>query len=219
MIRLLIADMWHEYDDELAVSIIKSPTNVVAAQLVVCDEYYNIDISHHGTKNEKKGMRHEMKKITIAPAFAIGEIIDLSYKGDCLPNRIMINSVFMRECDIEWMYGVTMECTGGNTILRQSFIRERRSKHASAVYKNPDVVMRYHEGWRYCGNFDTKAATGNGKMIAQRDDIEGVRLYPALNAQNQLVRGKMGVWIKYNNTIYDDGRISGVSANEFTVIK
>lgn len=219
MIRLLIAGKWCEYnDDRLAIAIVKSPTNVEAAQTMVCDIWHNIDISYYN-KMKKKGAKREMKAITTTPAFAIGEVIDLSYKNGGLPNRIIIDSVFMREGDTEWMYGVTMECTGGNTTMKQSFIKERKSKCTSAVYKNPDIIKRYREGWRYCGNFDIDAANANGKMIAQRDDVEGVRLYPALDSSNRLMRGKMGVWIKYKYTIYDDGSTSSTSANEFTTIK
>ena len=146
------------------------------------------------------------KKITTLPAYAIGEVIDLSYKHSGMPNRIYIDTVFWREQDTRWHYQVIMENTGEKTIMSEDFIKERKSKNSSPVCKNPDIIKRFSDGWRFCGNFEKNAAVANGKLIAENPNVRAVRLYPALNYNNQYMNGKLGIWIKYAHTIYDDGR-------------
>lgn len=161
-----------------------------------------------------------MLKITSLPMFGIGEVIDLSYKNGGMPNRIYINGVYWREQDTKWMYQVTMENTGDKSSMDEEFIKERRSRHTQPVYKNPDVIKRMSDGWRFCGNYDKETAIANAKLISQNDNVKAVRLYPAINYYNKFVNGQMGIWIMYKNMIYDNGQMAfGDNVNEFIDIK
>lgn len=160
-----------------------------------------------------------MRRINNLPKYQLGQIIDLSYKNGGMPNRIFIMAIFWREQDAQWQYQVLMESTGETTQMSEQFITERKSKKTSSVYRNPEVVKRIEEGWRFCGNYDTDTAHANAKLIAENDGIVSVRLYPALSYNNTFLNGQMGIWIKYAHTIYDDGRMSASGVDEFVDIK
>ena len=160
-----------------------------------------------------------MRKITTTPKFQLGQIIDLSYKHGGMPNRIYIMAVFWREQDNQWQYQVMMESTGETAQMSEQFINDRKSKQNSAVYKNPDIMTRIEEGWRFCGNYDTETAKANAKLIAENEGIANVRLYPALSYNNTFMNGQMGIWIKYNHIIHNDGRMGQLGIDEFVDIK
>lgn len=206
MMKLLIADdrppLIFE-DDVLAITIIKSPCPIHRV------EKYDgvwIDITNQFDQFIKKG-KSIMRKINLLPAFAVGEVIDLSYKHGGMPNRIYINSVFWRDQDTKWNYEVTMENNGERAVMSESFIMDRKSKNTSPVCKNPEIIKRFADGWRFCGNFSKESAMPNAKMIAENANIENVRLYPALNYRNQFLPDKLGIWVKYKHTINNDGSI------------
>jgi len=165
-----------------------------------------------------------MRKINNAPLYGIGEVIDLSYKYGGLPNRIRVNQVFQREYDAEWQYNVTMENRGvapneGDVMMSESFIKQRKSKHSSKVYQNNDVQQHMRDGFRFCGNYDSDIARANAKILARRKDITDVRLYPALDYSGRYVNGDMGIWIRYNSVIADNGEIECRPEDAYEKIK
>lgn len=232
MMRLLTAidGEWVYFDNhDLANAVIASPCPIYRVE-VLDDPHDNIWRDVTGKYDKYISKRKEpqssnkgdsMKgKIVKLPLFAIGEVIDLSYKYGGMPNRIYVNSVFWRESDIQWNYQVTMENTGEKTSMSESFIKSRRSKNSSPVCENPDVIERFKDGWRFCGNFDRDTAIANGKLISENDNVHGVRLYDALNYNNRYMNGKLGVWIKYKHMIDDNGRIhTDNTENQFISIK
>ena len=210
MMRLLTAvdGQWLVFDNhDLAKAIIKSPCPIYRVE-VFSHQYGNrwLDITYKYAEYIEKGNAKMSKKITTLPAYAIGEVIDLSYKHGGMPNRIYVDTVFWREQDTRWNYQVIMENTGEKTIMSEDFIKDRKAKNSSPVCKNPDIIKRFSDGWRFCGNFEKDTAVANGKLIAENPNVRAVRLYPALNYNNQYMNGKLGIWIKYTHTIYDDGR-------------
>lgn len=214
-----------EFDDTaLAEAIIRSPTCVYKVELQSPFKDSWADITgHYGQYikariNYWKGMKR-MRKITTTPKFQLGQIIDLSYKHGGMPNRIYIMAVFWREQDNQWQYQVMMESTGETAQMSEQFINDRKSKQNSAVYKNPDIMARIEEGWRFCGNYDTETAKANAKLIAENEGIANVRLYPALSYNNTFMNGQMGIWIKYNHIIHNDGRMGQLGIDEFVDIK
>lgn len=191
----------------LAEAIIRSPATVYKVECWAEGRW--ADISSRYTQYLTKGST-KMKKITSLPKYALGQIIDLSYKHGGMPNRILVLTVFIREQDSQWQYEVLMENTGEKATVSEEFITSRRSAKSSGVYRNPDVVKRIEEGWRFCGNFEEAAAQANAKCIAENEGIANVRLYPALSYNNTYLNGQFGIWIRYVNTIYDDGRVHNV---------
>lgn len=178
------------------------------------------DCPYDNTFNDER--KYRMKKINNAPAFGLGEVIDLSYRHGGMPNRIRIEGVFYRDQDTMWMYDVLMENTGDRSVMNEKFISERKSSKviaSSGVYSNPEIQRRFKEGWRWCGNFAVDTARANAKLIADNSNIKNVRLWPAIDSRNRYVSGSLGIWIKYVNVIYDDGDTGYNGPNDCEDIK
>lgn len=195
--------------DALAETIIKSPTCVYRVDVYGILGWADITYLYAEQINARKEYwaERKMKKMRIksAPKYNPGDVIDLSYKNGGLPNRILVTCAFWRHGDKQWMYKVFMESTGDYTVMDETFIATRASKKTSNVYKNPVIIGRIAEGWRFCGNFESEVALANGKLIAENDMIKSVRLWPAINYNNQFIKGQMGIWIVYKNTIDNNG--------------
>lgn len=212
MMRLWIAgraDVPLVFDDhKLAESIIDSPVRIYKVEIKYQMFYPWYDITSKYQEQIDKAFeywRKESMKIKSIPKYNPGDVVDLSYKNGGLPNRILVTCVFWRPGDKQWMYRVLMENTGKDSILDETFITARASKKTSPVYGNPDIVNRIASGWRFCGNYDTDTAIANGKLIAENTAIKNVKLWPALNYNNQLIKGQKGIWIVWNSTINNDG--------------
>lgn len=148
-----------------------------------------------------------MKVINKLPKFTPGQVIDLSYKLNGLPNRLLIKSVFMRREDNCWMYEVCLESIGECTIINESFIVSSMTKKSLPVYKCAEIIRLYNDGWRYCGNFSSKEAHAVACKLATNEYIKNVITRHGLNYNGTIEKGTRGVWIKYYNTINNDGTI------------
>jgi hypothetical protein len=155
----------------------------------------------------------DMKNITKLPKFMPGQVVDLSYKNKGLPNRLLIQSVFIREQDNQWMYQCIIESTGESTILNEDFITNNMTHKESEVYKCKEIINLYNAGWRFCGNKSISTAHTIASKHATNRYIRGIILRPALDSKGCLLHNNYGMWIRYNNTINDDGTI--IFDNEF----
>jgi len=136
-----------------------------------------------------------------APKYSIGQVIDLSYKYGGLPNRILINAIFIRKQDKQWMYKILLENIDKETIMSESFIKYREINKSANIYHNNIIKQRYINGWRWCGNYEESIALNNSKIISTRNNVEGVRLYPAINYKGDFIENQYGLWVKYFNSI------------------
>jgi hypothetical protein len=164
-------------------------------------------------------MEGTMKNITKLPRFMPGQVIDLSYKSKGLPNRILIKTVFIREHNSTWIYEVFLENTGEVTSLDQDFIVANMTKKDREVYKCREIINLYNDGWRFCGNFGRTEAHKVAAQIATTEYVKNVILKPALDYRGVLINDKYGIWIRYNNIIYDNGTINDNSNKDTIVIK
>ena len=229
MMRLLICGKWCDLPYEDMVVFLMHHCHWDRAELFdqsksqwvdVTEDYMHLKITHLSTTNQNKRGMLKLKEIKVLPKFKLGEVLDLSYTHGGLPNRIIIDSVGMRKQNTEWVYGVTMENNGESTQMAESFIAQRMSYKKSSVYENPEIIKRYDDGWRFCGNFPANVANANAKMIAESSAISSVRLYRAIDSHNRFDPDKMGIWIKYINVINDDGTITNQRAHvDFVNIK
>lgn len=159
-----------------------------------------------------------MKKITSLPKFMPGQVIDLSYKNKGLPNRILIKTVFIKEQNSGWMYEVYLENTGETSTLDEAFITNNMTKKESPVYKCREIINLYNDGWRFCGNLSIKEANLTAAKLATNRYIKNIILRHALNYHGCLVSDKYGMWIRYNNTINNDGTIVDNTAVDTDII-
>ena len=159
------------------------------------------------------------KKISL-PKFYPGEVVDLSYKNGGLPNRIQIERVILGR-ELNWNYEVILENLGEVTNMEEPFILDRMVNTNAEVYKVDEIVNRYAQGWRFCGNYTYTNAHETGRKLANNNNIDGVRIYDARNPSGTLVVGSnpknKGLWIRYKHPLY--GNIQQASNLGYTVIK
>ena len=183
-------------------------------KVVPCHRYY-CHSTFGGIMNKEKD---DMKKIDRLPRFMPGQVIDLSYKHKGLPNRILIKTVYTREQDKGWMYAVYLENTGERTALDEDFIISHMTTKSTQVYRSPDVIKLYNDGWRFCGNFDKDTAFDMASKCATNIYIKDIILKPALNAKGCLVNNQYGMWIRYNTIINDNGTITGNTEDSDVIV-
>lgn len=199
-------------NDALAITIINSPTRIYKVEHRYGTFYPWRDITSEYSKQINatfeywaRKKKEESMKIKSVPKYSPGEVIDLSYKNGGLPNRIIITCAFWRCGDTQWVYKVFMESTGDYSVLDETFITTRITKHRASVYNDVKIQKRISDGWRFCGNFEEEVAIANGKLIAENERVANVRLWPALDPQSKYIKGWKGVWIKWSSIISNDG--------------
>ena len=141
------------------------------------------------------------------PAFTPSTVIDLSYKHGGLPNRIWVYGVEKTVNDKEWMYAVLFENTRTFGLLSESFITDRMINFNSPIYHREDIQARYDDGWRWCGNYEKSIAKSNATLLKHDRNINGIRLYPALNPDGKIIDDYYGIWIKYTYPIQKEQQI------------
>lgn len=165
-----------------------------------------------------------MSKITTIPEFYPGQVIDLSYKTNNMPNRILIRAVYREEQHKEWMYKAITETNSNNdddvAIFAESFIKERRTNHSYPVYKSNIIKQRIKDGFRFCGNYQLYEARARGENLKSDKRIEKIIMYPALDYRGVLIPDQAGLWVKYTTVITDNGNVDNQSDNDaITIIK
>ena len=139
------------------------------------------------------------------PKFGAGETHYLSHK-DGAPTRIFIEAVYMKSGSKEWMYCIYSEANNCvATYLPESVLSKRVSKHSGQVYKIPEIMQRYEDGYRFCGNYGRDVAMERGKEFAKNNNIESVMLFPAVDYAGEPINGQYGVWIKWKYVITGNG--------------
>lgn len=139
------------------------------------------------------------------PIYHIGEVIDISYKNQGLPNRVRVTGVRMKESDNEWVYTTLLENTGELATIAESFLKERAChRYIYDVYKLPVICRRYAAGFRFCGNFTEKEARRRAKSMKNHPFIETVRMCEAYNGYGNPLSGRVSLWLKYKNSIPDN---------------
>lgn len=138
--------------------------------------------------------------VVTIPKFMPGEVLDLSYKHGGLPNRIWVESVMRGVGDSEWNYSVKLENTLDVVKMTEGFISQRLINSKLSVYHCSDIIDRYNQGWRWCGNYEKSVAISNSNMLRSNLNIQHIRLFPALNPNGMPIKGYYGIWIKYEHS-------------------
>lgn len=140
-----------------------------------------------------------------APLFNAGETYYLSHRSGA-PARIFIEAVYKKATSKEWMYCIYSEANECKpTYVPESALSKRVSKHSTPVYKNPDVVNRLDDGYRFAGNYDKETAINRGKAFAGDSNIVSVLLHPALDGSGNPIENQYGIWIKWSCVITGNG--------------
>lgn len=163
-----------------------------------------------------------MRNIKELPKFMPGEVIDLSYRTNILPNRILIKQAKITEFSEGWLYDIVLENSGDTTTMEESFIEERMTHKSRKVYSVKYVQDLYESGFRFCGNFIRQDATRFAKNIKDNKTILNIQIHPGFYPGGDLIMGQNGVWIRYHKIITNDGRLCEVinpSPTEVIIIK
>lgn len=139
-----------------------------------------------------------------APLFDAGEAYYLSHKSGA-PARIVIEAVYKKATSKEWMYSIYSEANGCKpTYVPESILQQRVSRHCGLVYKNPNIIKRFEDGYRFAGNYNRDDAIRVGEEFAHNSSIASVWLHPALDGKGEPIEGQYGVWIKWDCVITGD---------------
>lgn len=140
-----------------------------------------------------------------APLFAPNDIIDIRYKfGKKLPDRLLVNMVYMKGGSKEWMYNVFSERDGSNVYMSESGILAEMSHKNARCYDNKLIEALYLNGYRFCGNYKEGNATNTAESIKKSSNtISSIRLVDAINEDNKRKYGYLGMWVRYGTTVND----------------
>lgn len=158
------------------------------------------------------------KEIVALPKFMPGQVIDLSYKTNTLPERVLIVSVFTRRQDTQWMYSCLTESTGETVTIDQSTMIQKMTDKSAKVYQCGEIINMYNAGWRFCGNYKSDFAHGIATNTAKDACIKSLILKPALNGAGNTLPGHYGMWVKFHNMINNDGEFIRDTADTADVI-
>lgn len=137
------------------------------------------------------------------PRYAVGEVIDLRFSRDRMPDRIAINKIYV-DCgstDNEWLYVVDSEKNYKQIVLRESQIDSMRSKKSHKCYEHKIVKEMYESGYRFCGNGKADTVKHRAEVLKNAQYIHGIVLRSAVDVDGNIIDGYLGLWVQYNLVI------------------
>lgn len=138
------------------------------------------------------------------PKYEAGEIIDLRFTRDSMPDRIYVEMVYRKPKSTEWMYRIVSEKSGGIfSYVSESEIDKRVSHKDKKCYEHEIVKQLYSNGFRFCGNskFETAFNRANNMKCARY--IRHIILAEAIDPDGNPIDGELGMWVQYN-IVFDD---------------
>lgn len=142
------------------------------------------------------------------PKFKPGEVIDLRYSRDTMPDRIRINMVYQKFGLTEWTYEVLSEKHNKIMYMREPQIDSMKSKKTAKCYENPLVQKMYKDGFRFCGNSKANTAYNRANSMINANYIKHIVLCDAIGTNGEVIEGSLGLWVQYN-TVIDDNTADG----------
>lgn len=137
------------------------------------------------------------------PKFDIGQILDLKRDKNNMPDRIIIDSIYIKRNSKEWMYYVMSEQTGGHTYLPESKLSSMVSYHIRECYKNTIVKTLYKCGFRFVCNIQNSEVNVKVSKLQNIKEIANIIVAPAVYPDGTDGIGISAIWIRYNVVISD----------------
>lgn len=151
-----------------------------------------------------------------APKYSAGQVIDLRFTRNSMPDRIYITMVYMKPSSICWMYRVESEMRSGIIYMRETDIDRRASKKQANCYSNDTIISMYQYGFRWCGNYTEKICINRAKILSSANYIKNIIICDAIDKDGNIIDGYKALWVRYNIAIDSIGQNLD---NKFTVIK
>jgi hypothetical protein len=138
------------------------------------------------------------------PKYHVGDVIDIRYSKDELPNRIVVYMVYFKDGCQEWMYQCYSEKNYNKLVyLTESYIDKLKSRKTAKCYEHPMIQDLYKKGYRFCGNGKEETMRHKAISLQSAKYISNIILCDAISKNGELVDGELGLWIRYYNPIED----------------
>lgn len=143
------------------------------------------------------------------PKYNPGDIIDLRFTNNSMPDRIYISMVYKKNGSTEWMYEVLSEKNDRTVYMAESQIDKIKSKKESKCYEHELIQKMYNSGFRFCGNNKAETAHNRANKMTSAKYIKHIILCDAIDENGDVIDGYLGLWVQYNTVITnchnDDG--------------
>lgn len=140
-----------------------------------------------------------------APKYDAGMVIDIRFTRNSMPDRIYIDTVYMKPASKEWMYSVYSEKSDKYIFMSESQIEKSASKKTAKCYDNEIVIQMYKSGFRFAGNSKSDTALNRAYSMVNAKYIKHIILAEAVGEDGDMLDGQYGLWVQYNNIIDEDG--------------
>lgn len=136
-----------------------------------------------------------------APKYELGQIYDLRFSKDYMPDRIYIKGISADTSRPEWTYQVYSEVRPWKSIyMTEDEIDKRISKKSRNCYNHPIVKNLYGRGFRFCGNSKEDTAINRANNLKDANYIKHIILCDAVDQDGNILEGQLGLWVQYNRT-------------------
>lgn len=150
------------------------------------------------------------------PKYNAGDIIDIRFSHNTMPDRIYIQMVYRKENSVEWMYQVISEKSNGVAYYTESHIDKYISKRDGKCYETDLVKEMYKNGFRFCGNSNRDTAFNRANSMINANYIRHIMLADALDKDGNPIAGQLGLWVQYNKVI-DHNLSNDKSFNQYVI--
>ena len=148
-----------------------------------------------------------------SPRYEAGNVIDLRFTRDTMPDRIYINMVYRKSGSTQWMYEVLSEKSSKVLYMQENDIFKVESQKSAKCYDHEIVKKLYNEGFRFCGNMKEETAFNRANMLKSAIYIKHIILACAISKDGDVIDGQLGLWVMYNTQI--DESTKEINKNEF----
>lgn len=139
------------------------------------------------------------------PKYAAGSVIDTTFGGNKMPDRLYIDMVYMKPKSRCWMYEVLSEKNNKVMYIPEIDIERNESKRTAKCYDNEVVKKMYEDGYRFCGNMNNDTAFKRADSMKNANYIKHIMLCDAVDTDGNIIDGKLGLWVMYNRVINNNG--------------
>lgn len=159
-------------------------------------------------KDARNAARREDGKcdnMATAPKYDVGMVVDIRFTRNSMPDRIYIDTVYMKPMSKEWMYSVYSEKSDKYIFMSESQIERSASKKTAKCYENEVVIQMYKSGFRFAGNSKSNTALNRAYGMVNAKYIKHIILAEAVDENGDMLEDQLGLWVQYNNVIGEDG--------------
>lgn len=139
-----------------------------------------------------------------APKYKAGQVVDIRFSNQTMPDRIYICMVYKKPNSPEWMYHALSERKSDYIFMNESQISKYESEKTSKAYDHKIVKEMYAAGYRFCGNNRSDTCKKRAEKLLNANYIKHIVLRSAVGSDGEIIPDYLGLWVQYR-TVIDDG--------------